>query len=334
MIAPGAWDGMLDEFRALGGIAENICLGAGSFGRGLFPIDPTKPINISIPEELLVPLDAVAIENDAFRVKAASPISERGRAFLEQYERDFSWGPGHHEVESFLEAMHQLPERIRDLLTKKFGAGRFFVPTTINLVKTWFFGMRMINARGQRQVIMPIIELANHGGNGSYDTESGVALTGKFDGEVLVRYMMPTDPLDMFLNWMFAPREPMAFSTELVTTFGGKQFEVQRKFHDDSRTPSIPNVTVDGDRIVVQYLLLGHQNFPRVPKGIFRHAMQEAGLKEADELYDFVQFANRQDFLDLLDALEGVDLSIIPTLRALALSQLRALSCHFGVRQV
>jgi hypothetical protein len=81
MIAPGVWDEMLTEFRALGGIAENIRLGAGSFGRGLFPIDPIKPINISIPEELLVSVDAVAIENGAFRVKAASPISDAGPGF-------------------------------------------------------------------------------------------------------------------------------------------------------------------------------------------------------------------------------------------------------------
>ena len=53
------WDDMLDEFRALGGTADNICLKEGPFGRGLFPRDPSKPIRIHIPENLLVDLKHV-----------------------------------------------------------------------------------------------------------------------------------------------------------------------------------------------------------------------------------------------------------------------------------
>ena len=48
MNSDGAWNEMLDEFRALGGVAENIRLGHGVFGRGLFPIDPAKPIRIVV----------------------------------------------------------------------------------------------------------------------------------------------------------------------------------------------------------------------------------------------------------------------------------------------
>ena len=54
MSADDLWNDMLNEFRALGGVAENIRIGHGPFGRGLFPIDPKKPVSISIPESLLV----------------------------------------------------------------------------------------------------------------------------------------------------------------------------------------------------------------------------------------------------------------------------------------
>jgi hypothetical protein len=332
MTSDSAWKEMLDEFRALGGIAENVRLGHGAFGRGLFPIDPAKPIEISIPDSLLVSESDITIENNAFRISPASPIDARGRAFVEDYERDFSWGAGHVEVERFLTQMHELPGRLQHVLTKDFGLGRFFNPVSPQAVQKWFFGTRVIHA-GNRVVIMPIIEMANHGGDVAYDTKSGVSLRGMFDGEVLVRYAKPTDPYDMFLNWMFAPNEPAAFSAEMVVTCFGKQVEIGREFDKES-PPFVPGVTMLGDRIVAKYLLLGHQTFPRLPKGAFRRAMVNMGFDDPDEAYDYIQFVNRERLLDLLGAVDGLDLPAARALGILARNQLKALSQHFGVRQV
>ena len=200
------------------------------------------------------------------------------------------------------------------------------------LIQKWFFGTRDIIS-GDRRVIMPIIELANHGGDVAYDTKSGVSLRGTFAGEVLVRYARPTDPYDMFLNWMFAPGEPIAFSLGMVVTQLHRQLEIERKFAGES-PPFVPKVTIQGDRIVAKYLLLGHQKLPRLPKGAFRRAMAHMGFEELDELYDLVQFANRQSFFELLGAVEDIDLPAARALRTMALNQLKALSHHFGVRQV
>jgi hypothetical protein len=322
---------MLDEFRALGGVAENIRLAEGAFGRGLFPIDPSEPIHINIPEDLLVSFEHVVIENDVFGISPASAVGARGRAFLEAYERDFGWGPGHLELERFLAAMHELPERVRVLLISKLGLARFFNPVSPELVKKWFFGTRYINFRG-RQVVMPIVEMANHGGTAKYDLEAGVGLHGVFNGEVLVRYCPITDPLDMFLNWAFSAREPVAFSLGIRTTYAGKPLEIRRNFTRDLQAPFIPRVGIENGEIVLDYLLLGHQQFPRLPKGAFRRALAPMQLADPDELYDFLQFANRQDFLELLNVLEGIDCAATQPLRRLALNQLGALSWHIGVK--
>jgi hypothetical protein len=327
MNSVNAWNEMIDEFRALGGVAENVSLGYGPFGRGLFPVDPTRPINIRIPEDMLAATEHVVIENGVFRISPASSVSARVRAFIEAYERDFAWGPGRLEIERFFAAMHELPEGVRVLLTKKFGFGRFF-DLSPELVKRWFFGTRDIECAGRR-VIMPIIEMANHGGTIHYDTQSGVALNGSFAGEVLVRYCTPTDPLDMFLNWMFAPNEAMAFSLGMVVNHGGRQIEIRRNFAD---YPQLPGVAIEGNKIVVGYLLLGYQQFPRLPKGSFRLAAASARFADPDELFDFIQFANRQGLFELLSAIEAIDLPAVPVLRTLVLSQLRALSWHFGAR--
>jgi len=323
-----AWNEMIDEFRALGGVAQNVRLGHGPFGRGLFPIEPSKPIDIRIPEDLLVPLDDVVIENNVFRISPASAVNDRVRAFVEAYERDFAWGQGRLEVERSFGAMNELPEQLRIMLTTKFGFGRFFDSISPKMVERWFFGTRDIKF-GDRRVIMPIIEMANHGGTADYDTQSGVALSGLFDGEVLVRYCTPTDPFDMFLNWMFAPKEPMAFSLGVVATNAGRQIEIRRNFAGNY--PQLPSVTIENNRIVVDYLLLGSQQFPRLPKGTFRLAASRY-FPDPDEAFDFIQFANRQGLLELLNALEGVDLPVVPILRTLALNQLEALSWYFGAR--
>ncbi len=323
---------MLEEFRTLGGVAENIRLAEGPFGRGLFPIDPSKPVHINIPENLLVSVDHVTVENNQFRVSSESPVSARERAFLEAYERDFAWGPGRSAMERFLSAMNELPEDLRGTLSTKFGLGRFFHPLSPDSLKDWFFTTRMINHSG-RAVVMPIVEMANHGGTASYDARSGMGLHGLFGSEVLVRYVPSADPLLMFQNWGFAPNEPMGFSLSVQTKFAGRPLDIGREFRDSS-VPFVPTTTVKDDRIVLSFVLLGHKNYPRVAKGAFRRALASVKLADPDELYDFIQFANRQDFLDLLSKLEGLDLAAVPPLRNLALNQLAALSWHFGVRAV
>ncbi|MFL6689363.1 MAG: hypothetical protein ACJ8IR_04125 [Alphaproteobacteria bacterium] len=323
---------MLDEFRALGGVADNVRLGYGPFGRGIFSIDATRPVSIRIPEDLLLPVEHGLIKNDAFTVSPDSPLSARGRAFLEGYEREYSWGPGRLEVEGFLSAMRELPEQVRELLARKLGCARFFNPITPQAVEKWFFGTRAINFR-DRRVIMPIVEMANHGGSVDYDTSSGVALEGVFEGEVLVKYGRSIDPYYMFLNWMFPSQEPMAFSIKMNMTVGGREIWIDRDFEGES-PPWVPKVSVHENRISLAYLLLGHRQFPRIPRGAFRRGMSNAGLESVDEAFEAIEHVNRERFLDLLDSLETLDLPAIQPLRTLARNQLRALSCYYGLRQV
>src|SRR5580692_10196088 len=88
------WEEMLAEFRALGGKADNICLRNGRFGRGLFAVDPSRPVTIRVPDNLLIGIDEVRFENGAFRLAPEADIGARQRAFLEAYEAGFSWGGG------------------------------------------------------------------------------------------------------------------------------------------------------------------------------------------------------------------------------------------------
>jgi len=328
------WNEMLDEFRTLGGVADNVRLGDGAFGRGLFPIDVTVPVTIHIPDALLVSLEHVRFEDDVFRVDPGSQMDARCRAFIERYEQDFSWGTGRGETERFLAMLHELPERVRNMLTERLALGMFFQRPSPQLVQGLFIGSRAINTSNGRRVIMPIIELANHSPRGAeYDTDHGVSLHGLFEGEVLAKYGDPADPYELFAYWMFAPAEEMAFSMKMNLTIAGREVCIDREFRGEA-VPWVPKVSVEGNRISVAYLLLAHQRFPRIPRGAFHQAVSNVGIDKPDEVFEIIQYLNREKFLDLLDVIEGLDLPGAQLLRTLARHQLRALSCYYGTRQV
>jgi hypothetical protein len=179
---------------------------------------------------------------------------------------------------------------------------------------------------------MPIIELANHGSLAGYATQSGVSLCGTFADEVLVQYSGTVDAYSIFRNWMFAADEPLAFSIGMLIEAEGKHIKIDRKF-EEKPAPWVPHVTFDGTLVMLDYLLLGNRNFPRVPKGAFYRAMSGASVTVSDETYELIQHANRRYFLELIEALEGIESPATPLLRKLALSQLTSLSYHYGHRQ-
>src|ERR1041385_6586669 len=146
------WEDMLGEFRALGGTADNICLKEGRFGRGLFPRDPSKPIRIHIPENLLVDMEHATVAGDEFRFAPDAPVGARERAFLENYERDFSWGPGRKEPEQLLQMMSEAPPELRAVLDTPFGFDPWLAGPTTEAIRERFLAARVIHHKGVRVV--------------------------------------------------------------------------------------------------------------------------------------------------------------------------------------
>lgn len=323
------WDEMLEEFRALGGTADNIQLGEGNFGRGLFPIDPSRPIKVHIPESLLVDFKHVEFANDAFRVGPEATIGEREKRFLEAYEQDFSWGASRHDTQNLLQMMHDAPEELRDKL-RKFCLWWLAGPTP-EAIQERFFGSRTI-ARNGRDVVMPIVELANHGDAAGYDFRNGIGLSGEFAGEVLVRYRL-TDPWRIFANWGFpSTSEFIALSMGMTR----EEFVIENEEIEviNPARPFFPKVSSDGPQLKLSYLMLGNRKNPRFARGIFRRIMQDAGRPDADEVFDRILHVNRTEFFDLLEASELAAPPLGRLLRTVILLQLRAISHCIGSRPV
>jgi hypothetical protein len=330
-----AWDDVLDEFRALGGTADNIRLGQGEFGRGLFPVDPARPIAIHVPENLLISVKDMVFADGKLQVGSNAKVNDRERAWLDRYQEDYAWGGGGaDEARQSVEMAAALPADLRDVLITKYHLAPWFQDATEELVRNRFLGARSITYK-DRTVLFPVLELANHGAGNGFDVSDGIALRGTFPGEVYVEYAK-LDSFDFFRSWGFATPRPVAFSMPLTGSIQSASLQIKDDFPGaaGSLRDWIPSIDKTADAVALQFLMIGNQNFPRLCKGIFYRLMRDAGYSGFEEAFDLVQHANRAYFLDLISAVDRIDLPMARTLRAMALHQLRAMSFCFGIREV
>jgi hypothetical protein len=337
------WRELLEEFRALGGTAENICIGEGRHGRGLFVEDASRPVRLRAPENLLLPLEAACFHDGTFFVAPTSGMTAREKAWLERYENEFSWGGrGRRETEAWLESISALPGEIREKLATKFSMPHCTGDLTAESVQQRFLESRVIEHNG-RKVIMPIVELINHhSGAPTYDGTSGVAISGKFPDEVLASYC-EADAFGYFQKWSFLSEATMAFSMWLTLHTLVPEVQVARellqgKLYGPNGPAGIslrlPNLIKDKDRIKLSFLMLGNRNSPRIPRGAFHRVFQLAGLQAADEMFDVIRHMNGMLFLGLLGDIEGLAGPFAAALRTVCRFQLEALAHCFGMREI
>ena len=92
------WNFLLSEFRRLGGIADNVCLKEGEYGRGIFSVNPSLKARIFTPSKLLVKKDDIYLEDNKLRIKKDKEYNQEIRNFFNFYQDNFSWGSGGKET--------------------------------------------------------------------------------------------------------------------------------------------------------------------------------------------------------------------------------------------
>jgi hypothetical protein len=321
------WEDMLDEFRALGGTADNVCLRTGRFGRGLFACDPSKPARLHVPESLLVDVGYIRFRGNDFFLSPSAPIDMRRRAFIESYQREFGWGTGRGPTEELLFLMRDAQGDLRELLRDVFDTELWLLEPTPQYIQERFFASRYISYKG-RGVIMPVLDLVNHGHAVLFDKSEGIGIGGRFDGEILTRYCF-TDALDIFNNWGFASEE-QAFALSLRLEIPGPSGLLKIGRGDvgtePGREPFLPEVTIEGGHVALSYLLLGHKDRPGLAREVFRRIMSQAGWGDADGLFDRIRQINLAQFETLIAATASASPPLGGLLRDVARHQLAALS--------
>ena len=331
------WDGLVEEFCALGGVLENVRLGRGAVGRGLFPIDPAKPVKILVPENLLFPTDELEFIDGRLRVKQNGDGPSRAGQFFEEYQEAYSWGAGGRaDCEAFLQSMADLPEPVREVMTKEWKLSHLFRGIDGKGVQERFLRTRMIHRKGQG-VLMPVLELVNHDTTGApFSFTGGISITGTYPREVLARYNF-IDPFGVFQTWGFPNPEPVCYSLSVKLPLARRTLVIGRELakHKVHARMRIPEVKVEGNTINLSHLMLGNETHPRLPRGIFRHVMKELGLIEAaDELFDRIRQMNGIRFLNLLSVLDDHESRTITALRQMCRYQIASLMHCVGTREL
>jgi len=331
---PDAWDweAMLADFRALGGVAENVCLKNGPIGRGVFPIDAARPVKVLASPNLLFPVDDLAFESGALRVKIDAAVGAAERAFFDRYQQAFSWGAGGRAGSlALMESLDTLPEPVREMLGEQFGFRDLVKGSVEERAQKQFLRSRRIQNHGRR-VVMPVVELINHNPyTDGFDFDNGIAVKGTFPGEVFVRYNL-ADSIGVFGNWGFASEEPLALSLPISIPLGSRRLVIKRNTKESQKLENrrVPAVKHDGDKIMLSYLILGNTKLPRQPKSAFAIVATDIGIQHTEEIFDRILHFNRMRVLKLLGQLNREPTPIAAILREVCRFQLQAMSHCVG----
>ena len=309
-MAPSAmWQALLEAFRGFGGIAENVMQREGPFGMGLFPIDPGKTVKLRVPDALLVPIDAVQLQEGAVVIKDPSAFPPGYADWFMQYQANHSWGlDGCRSIEAFEEGLKALPDAVHQDL-KRLGLynlnNRFPGENREQEIFQRFLKTRFINRKGNK-VLMPVIELVNHApaAKGFNQGGDGIAVGGVHADEILVNYSV-SDPLHRLLGYGFNCQEPSGFSLNLCLQHNGQQVVVQGGVRRDGLTKPC-TIERQDDKLVVGQPLLGLSREPGLPRTLFSRACAAVPGLRANELFDQIHQGNTMALMGLLLQLEGV----------------------------
>lgn len=278
----------------------------------------------------------VAFENDVLKIAPDAGIGARERQFLEDYYAHLSWGGGGRaEIERIFEQAAELPAGLRRKLLEHYRCGDWFAEPSPKLIQQQFVDTRDLGGFHDRTVMMPVIELANHGTLCSYEAGENLQIKGATADEITVEYASG-DTYSIFHSWGFVAECGIAFSVLLEGSIGGAPLQISR--HTLRTTmgvrPVPPTLTKSAGGILkLDFLMLGNRKMPRLCRGNFRSAFRTAGYADADETFEKIRMANQQQFLDLLADLEPLEGAMVRELRRLARLQLRALTYCFGARE-
>lgn len=321
------WTSLIEEFQSFGGTAINVIQRQGEFGLGLFPIDPSKPVELRAPKNLLVSTDNIFLKNGNIAIKDGENFPPGYADWYERFQSDFSWGAeAQHSIQTFEEGLRSLPKDCL-LLLEKFGfyvsSDRYPQGKEIDAIFQRFIKTRQINWQGSNY-LMPIIELINHSPrHQSWGfSDKDIHIKGQFDGEMLVRYSI-ADPLIRLIQYGFNCREPMCFSFNqkiihkgrTVLVRGGINYEVSKPFKIETRQ----------NKYILNNPILSHSKNPRLPRKIFKESLKELDWVDADELFEQIHMQNNIALIKILKSLRGVHGGVSYQLTNACLDQLEIL---------
>ena len=328
------WDALVETFRSFGGIANNVIQREGALGLGLFPIDSSQPVELRVPDYLLVATNNLELRNGAVTIKDASLYPEGFREWYEGFQADYSWGAeARHSIKSFENGLRSFSDSLKQKLKNIHLLDIEKRCPGINEEEELFrrfIATRRINYRGEN-VLMPMIELVNHSPTQSswaLDKDS-IAIQGQYDGEILVRYSA-SDPLRRYLQYGFNCKETLGFSLEMKLKHRGQEIFIEGGINFEPM--KLISTTQKDQKIILTKPLLSSYNRPRMPKKLFRDSCKALEGINSDELFEQIHQKNRLILISLIKSLGANNTIAENGLKKCFLDQIDILGHYYGIK--
>lgn len=332
--SPEQWESLVEGFRSFGGIATNVVQREGEFGLGIFAVDPSKPVELRVPEHLLVATNNVELSDGNVVLKDESSYPEGFGDWYKMFQSKYSWGAeAQTSIRNFEVGLKSLTNKTRELL-RNFGLAvtneRFPGENEEQDIFKRFILTRQISFN-ENLVLMPMIELVNHSPDQTswIMDDSSISINGSYNGEVLVRYSV-NDPLRRVLQYGFNCKEHVGFSISTKLNHRGKVVYVRGGVNFSHLQK--PNVTFDNNIIKIDRPLLGSKYQPRMPRTLFRDALSNQTDINPDELFDQIVIRNRAALVQAIRQLQTERSTTGEQLLEGCMEQLVAISQHYGSR--
>ena len=324
---------ILDKFRALGGVAENIELRHGSYGRGIFPINPNQPIKIIAPTHLLASPNWLKLDRDNhIKINPKLGLDPAFIDFYESYQQFFGWSNvGINELSVHYNELIKLPKKIKQFLFLFGWLDTDFDKKNMKAYLNEYLASRQIRI-GNEPELIPIIELINHSHDGrQYVADDGVKFEGSFKGEVLASYHGSFDALHFFRSYHFNTESTTVLSCDVkieVPNLGViniSRFDAILDIKDGVVTPSMIK---NKSQIKIDFLELVSNKNKLIPRKVFIDGMKKFDISSlvANQIFDGLIEHNRKTYSDLISECKLSTNKVAKQLESIASNQLKLLN--------
>lgn len=311
------WEDLLDQFRELGGVVENICQKEGEFGRGIFPIDPLQSAKIMTPRNLMISSDNIDIYDSEIILINKACYTAKESTFLEAYYNNYSWGnKGNRDSANFLKFIVSLSESMK---TQLLGCG--FVDRNLlsycesdDLLLKRFISERVVSFCNHN-VLAPVWEFVNHS---SFVpplriTPYGVE-TPPLDPsseEILFKYSGKNSPVGMWKKYGFACRCIVSYSIPFKINISSKPLCIDCTGQLGLGPKEKKNFSIVGDTLSIKSLPVGCLSVG-LPFANFKSILCSVGLSAdaVNKLFPKVRELNIKARRDLLANLQEPGLGL------------------------
>ena len=212
------WDMLINQFRNLGGVAENICQKNGRKGRGIFPVKEELKSKIFTPSNLIIKKNDIYLDNDKVRIKEEkNEYNNETREFFNFYQDNFSWGGGGREdTETFENSLGMFSSELKTLLKENrlVDIDKRHKGSWKDVILSQFLYAREFNFRNELQIV-PLLELVNHDviSFQFYKSANGISSPNypPSDSELTYTYASK-GTLNCFFDYGFFSKETIVFS--------------------------------------------------------------------------------------------------------------------------